>query len=48
LTLFGSTEIEDGKLAFIVNLPRLKTMAFPPKPHYDITPQKARSLLVAK
>jgi hypothetical protein len=48
LRLSGSTEIRDGQLAFFTKLPKLKSLTFPPKGHYDLSPQKARELLEAR
>lgn len=45
LRLSGSTEISDGRLAFLLNLPKLKSVTFPPKEHYDLLPEDAQKLL---
>jgi hypothetical protein len=48
LGLSGSTQIEDGDLIFLTTLPNLRSATFPPKRHYNLTPQEAARILHLK
>jgi Leucine-rich repeat (LRR) protein len=44
LSFFGGTRIRDGKISAIEGLPRLKTLCFAPRRHYDRTRDAVRGL----
>lgn len=43
LLFYGETNVKDGRLSSLLQLPNLSTVAFKPRPHYNVSPKDFRS-----